>query len=56
MSHEMEEKIALFCDVDKEAVIQVEDADTIYEVPLNLRNEGMDDIVVGEVGTSMRRA
>ena len=50
MSHEMEEKIALFCDVDKEAVIQVEDADTIYEVPLNLRNEGMDDIVVEKLG------
>ena len=46
MTDEMKEKIALFCNVDREAVIQVVDADTIYQVPLNLLDEKMDEIVV----------
>lgn len=46
LSKEMEEKIALFCDIDKKAVIQVMDADTIYEVPLILEREGLDEIVI----------
>ncbi|MBS3975762.1 MAG: CTP synthase [Syntrophomonadaceae bacterium] len=46
LSREMEEKIALFCDIDREAVIQAIDAETIYEVPLMLENEGLDEIVV----------
>ncbi|MGF7183968.1 CTP synthase [Desulfitispora alkaliphila] len=43
---EMEEKLALFCDIDKEAVIQAVDAKSIYEVPLTLESQGLDDIVV----------
>ncbi len=46
ISAEMEEKIALFCDIDREAVIQAVDASNIYEVPLKLEAEGLDDIVV----------
>ncbi|HMM05988.1 MAG TPA: CTP synthase [Clostridiales bacterium] len=46
MSQDMVDKIALFCDVEKEAVIQVIDAKTIYQVPLNLVAEGMDAVVV----------
>ncbi|MGI6711477.1 MAG: CTP synthase [Bacillota bacterium] len=46
ISKEMEEKIALFCDIDKDAVIQAVDAECIYEVPLNLKKEGLDDIVI----------
>ncbi len=46
ISHDMEAKIALFCDIDPDAVIQAVDADTIYDVPLNLLEENMDDIVV----------
>ena len=38
------EKIALFCDTEKEAVIENTDADSIYEVPLLLREEGLDVI------------
>ena len=47
---EMEEKIALFCDIDKDAVIQVVDAESIYEVPLTLKEQGLDDIVVERLG------
>lgn len=56
MSREMEDKIALFCDIDKEAVIQVEDAANIYEVPLKLLQEGMDDIVVEKLGLKCEEA
>jgi CTP synthase len=50
LSKEMEEKLALFCDIDKDAVIQAVDACTIYEVPLLLKKEGLDDIVVERLG------
>lgn len=46
LSREMEEKLALFCDIDKDAVIQAVDAESIYEVPLALESEGLDDIVI----------
>lgn len=46
LSQGMEEKIALFCDIDQEAVIQNVDVDTIYEVPLMLKEQGLDDIVI----------
>ena len=36
-------KIALFCNVDEDAVITAKDVETIYEVPLILHNEGLDD-------------
>ncbi|HVD02005.1 MAG TPA: CTP synthase [Candidatus Dormibacteraeota bacterium] len=41
IGHEIVEKIALFCDVDREAVISVPDADTIYRVPLVLEEAGL---------------
>ena len=36
-------KIALFCNVDEDAVITAKDVDTIYEVPLVLHKEGVDE-------------
>jgi CTP synthase len=39
-------KIALFCDVDDEAVITAKDVSSIYEVPLVLAAEGLDRIVL----------
>ncbi|MCK4552223.1 MAG: CTP synthase [Tenericutes bacterium] len=39
------EKIALFCDVKKEAVIECKDVDVLYEVMINLKNENLDDLV-----------
>ncbi|OPY59698.1 MAG: CTP synthase [Pelotomaculum sp. PtaU1.Bin035] len=50
LSKEMEEKLALFCDIDKEAVIQAVDAPSIYEVPLMLEAEGLADIVLDKLG------
>jgi len=50
LSKDMEEKLALFCDIDKDAVIQAVDASSIYEVPLVLEQEGLDDIVIERLG------
>jgi CTP synthase len=36
-------KIALFCNVDEDAVVTAKDVDTIYEVPLVLHKEGVDE-------------
>lgn len=46
LSKDMEEKLALFCDIEKDAVIQAVDAHSIYEVPLRLEDEGLADITV----------
>jgi len=43
---DIKRKIALFCDVDEEAVITAKDVSTIYEVPLVLGAEGLDRIVL----------
>ncbi|MDR0349657.1 MAG: CTP synthase [Tannerella sp.] len=43
-------KVALFCNVSKEAVIQSVDVPTIYEVPLMLRRQKMDEILLEKVG------
>lgn len=45
ISDDLKEKIALFCDVDKDSVIPNLDAGNLYEVPLMLHNEGLDDLV-----------
>lgn len=43
---EMKEKIAMFCDVAPEAVIENRTASTIYEVPLMMAKEGLDKIAL----------
>ncbi len=48
-------KIALFCDVEEEAVITAKDVETIYEVPLNFHREGLDEIIVKLLGLEPRR-
>ncbi|MCT4596729.1 MAG: CTP synthase [Vallitalea sp.] len=45
LSDEMKQKMALFCNVNKECIIQNLDADTLYEVPLMLEKEGLANIV-----------
>lgn len=42
---DMKEKIALFCDINKNAVIECRDADTLYQVPLDLQAQKLDSIV-----------
>jgi len=42
----IKQKIALFCDVEEEAVITAKDVETVYEVPLVFHREGFDEIVL----------
>jgi len=53
---DIKRKIALFCDVDEEAVITAKDVSTIYEVPLVLAAEGLDPIVLKLLGLPMTDA
>jgi len=46
LNQELRKKIALFCNVKTEAVIEAMDANSIYEVPLKMLNEGLDVIVL----------
>src|SRR5580692_82061 len=43
---EMKDKIALFCDVDPEAVITARDVGSVYEVPLTFAEEKVDEIIL----------
>ncbi|MFD3158273.1 CTP synthase [Haloimpatiens sp. FM7330] len=45
LSEEMKDKIGLFCNIDGESVIQNLDAENLYEVPLLLHKEGLDNLV-----------
>lgn len=46
LADDMKRKLALFCDIDPEAVIEAKDVETLYEVPLMLREQGLDDLVM----------
>ena len=50
LTGDVKQKIALLCDIDIEAVVSCVDADNIYQVPLALFEEGLDDIVVNRLG------
>lgn len=43
---DLKRKIALFCNVQKDAVIEARDADTIYSVPLEMQKEKLDEITL----------
>jgi CTP synthase len=49
LAPDLKRKIALFCDIDANAVIECLDADTLYDVPLMMREQGLDDIVVNHL-------
>jgi CTP synthase len=46
INDEMKEKISLFCDVEKEAVIENRTVDTVYEIPLTFEEEGLAELVL----------
>jgi len=52
---EVKRKIALFCNVSEDAVITAKDVDTIYEVPLMLSAEGIDEIIMKLLDLPYRR-
>ncbi|MBM7614802.1 CTP synthase [Alkaliphilus hydrothermalis] len=46
LSQEMKDKIGLFCNLDANRVVQNLDAESLYEVPLMLQQEGLDQMAV----------
>ena len=49
LTDDLRRKISLFCNVDRHAVIEALDADTIYDVPLLMREENLDKIVLNKL-------
>ena len=49
LSDEIREKLALFCNVKPEAIIQSIDVNTIYDVPLKMLEEGLDRVVINKL-------
>lgn len=50
MAQGLKDKLALFTDVSPEAVVESRDVDVLYEVPLNMKKQRMDDIVLNKLG------
>ena len=50
------EKIALFCDVEKDSVIPMKTADVLYEVPLLLEEMGVGELVLNKLGLKAKRS
>ncbi|WP_226036272.1 CTP synthase [Aquibacillus saliphilus] len=56
ISQEMKEKIALFCDIDEKAVIEAGDADTLYQIPLSLQEQNLDQLTCDHFGLECEQA
>lgn len=56
ISDSARQKIALFTNVEKEAVIPLLDVDFIYQLPIELHNQGLDRIVVQQLGIKAKEA
>ncbi len=50
LTDEIKEKLALFCNVEKNSVIEAIDAETIYDVPLLMLKENLDNIILEKMG------
>jgi CTP synthase len=50
LSANLRKKVALFCNVEEEAVVQSVDRPTIYEVPLMMEAQGLDKTILRKVG------
>lgn len=46
MTQDLKDKIALFCDIPEQNVIECRDAESLYEIPLQLSKQHMDDLVI----------
>ena len=55
ISDEKKEKLALFCNVKREAVIQSIDASTIYDVPILMQEEGLDTVTLKKLALKEKK-
>ena len=56
LNDELRAKVAHFCNVGVEAVIQSQDLPSIYEVPVNMQHQGLDAICLKKMGVSQQKA
>jgi CTP synthase len=56
LTKEAKEKIALFCNVDEDAVIEAHDVDSIYQVPLMFKGESLDEIIKKRLNLKSRKS
>ena len=56
LNESLREKIALFTNVPPQAVIEARDVSTIYQVPLELRDQNLDDVVLQRLGLTREPA
>ncbi len=50
ISDDLKEKISLFCNVDKSAVIEARDAESIYQIPIIFKDQGLDKLILRHFG------
>jgi len=50
LSDDIRTKISLFCNVDRECVIENNNCDILYAVPMMLKDEGLDEVVIRKLG------
>lgn len=50
LTDEIKNKVALFCNVDKECVIENNNCDILYAVPMMLKEQKMDEVVIKKLG------
>ena len=51
---DMKRKISMFCDVPTEAVVSAVNADSLYDIPMNLHHEGLDSFVCSVLGIDIQ--
>ncbi|HIT73447.1 CTP synthetase [Tyzzerella sp. An114] len=56
ISEDIKKKLALFCNVTDDAIIENLDADSLYEIPIMLEEEGLADITCKKLGIENRQA
>ncbi len=55
LTKEAKEKIAMFCNVEKEAVINAIDVDTVYEIPLRFKKEKLDELIIKKLSITPKK-
>ncbi len=56
MAEEQRKKVALFCDVTDDAIINAEDISPLYAIPLNFKSQGLDETVLRLLGIEGTRS
>jgi len=55
LTEDVKEKVALFCNVDKQSVVQSVDVTSIYEVPIKMLEEGLDKTVLNRLKLDLKQ-